>query len=236
VVPLPSVFGIDFSITNEVLLLWTAAALTFVMLVAACRRRGPVAKGLFQNFFDAIVEFLENEVIRGGIGRDGMVWAPFLLTLFFFILFSNLMGMVPVPSVFKSVTSDLSVTLALAVVVFAVTAAIGVRRHGMLGFFRRFFPSGLPRWIAPIVVPIEVVSWLVKPASLAIRLFANMMVGHYLIFIFIGLEMAAAWYLKSLPLIGAVAMGCFEIFVSFIQAFIFTMLAGIYIREAITAH
>jgi len=232
-VPLPKILGIDLSITNEVILLWFAASVTFILLAVVCRRREEIAKGVYRNLFEALIEFVEKEIVREGIGREGLVWAPFLLTLFFFILFCNLLGMIPLPSHFKSITSNISVTVGLASIVFAVTILVNIRYHGLFGFLRKFRPSGVSRWIAVMVVPIEIVTWLVRPFSLAIRLFANMMAGHYLIFIFIGLEMAAVWYLKALPLVGAVAMGVFELFVCFIQAFIFTMLAGMYIREAV---
>jgi len=235
-VPLPRLLGIDLSITNEVLLLWTAAAVTFILLYLACRRPRLVPSGFFQNLFDSLIEIIDKVVVREGIGRGAGAWSPFLLTLFFFILISNLLGLVPLPDYFKAVTSSLSVTAGLALLVFALTIVAAVRRHGFTGFLKRFFPAGLPWWVAFLIVPVEIVSWLAKPISLAIRLFANMMVGHALILMFVGLAAAGAWYVKALPLIGAVMMSGFEIFVSFVQAFIFAMLAGFYIREAIEEH
>lgn len=235
-IPLPRLLGIDLSITNEVLLLWTAAVVTFVLVTVACRRTSLVPEGFFHNLFDALIGVIDKTVVQEGIGKGGQAWSPFLLTLFFFILFSNLLGMVPLPDHFKAVTSSLSVTAGLSALVFVTTVVVSIRRHGFLGFLRRFFPSGLPGWVAFLLVPIEIVSWLAKPVSLAIRLFANMMVGHALILIFVGLAAAGAWYLKALPFFGAVIMSGFEIFISFIQAFIFTMLAGFYIREAIEQH
>ncbi len=234
---LPTVFGIDLSITNEVVLVWLAGLVTFLLVFISSRRAGVVARGLFQNIFEALIEFIENRIAKEGIGREGIVWGPFLLTLFFFILFSNLLGVVPVPSHFKAATANINVTVGLALIVFFVTMGINIKRNGVFGFLKKFLPAGLPRWIAVIVVPIEVVSWLVRPVSLSIRLFANMVAGHALIFVFIGLLAQAAWFLRVVPLAGAVAMSCFELFVCFIQAFIFTMLAGMYIREAVeTGH
>jgi len=232
-VPLPTVLGIDLSITNEVALLWIAAAVTFALLAAACRKRDLVPRGWFQNLFDALAELVEKNVVRDNIGAKGRAWAPFLLTIFFFIFFGNLLGMVPVPTHFKSATSNINVTAGLALIVFGLTIFISVKHHGLLGFLGKFVPSGVPRWIAIMVIPIEIVSWLARPLSLAIRLFANMVAGHALILIFIGLLSGAAFYLKPLPLAGAVAMSCFELFVSFIQAFVFTLLAGMYISEAL---
>ena len=235
-VRLPSVAGIDLSITNEVVLLWVAALVTFILLAPACRRGNVVPRGPFQNVFEALVQFVERQIVRDSIGAGGARWSPFLLTLFFFILVGNLFGLVPLPQHFKSITASLGVTAALALIVFGVTVGINVTRHGPAGFAAKFMPSGVPVWIAVVMVPIEVISWLARPVSLAIRLFANMLVGHTLIFIFIGMEMAAVWFLLPLPLAGAVIMSCFEIFVAFVQAFVFTLLAGIYIKEALAEH
>lgn len=235
-VELPAVFGVDLSITNEVVLLWLAAAGTLAAALAACRRRSEVARGWFPNLFESLVDLVDREVVQGSIGPDGRSWSPFLLSLFFLVLVCNLVGLMPVPSLFKPVTSSLSVTAALALMVFAVVVAVNVRRHGIAGFLRKFFPSGLPLPVRVLVAPIEVVSWLARPLSLAVRLFANMLVGHYLIFTFIGLAMASSWYFKALPFAGAVLMDAFEVFVCFVQAFIFTMLTGMYIRDAMEEH
>lgn len=232
-VPLPGFLGIDLSITNEVVLLWLAAAATFAVITLSCRRRGLVARGYFQNAFEAMVHFVDREVVCEGIGTEGRAWAPLLFALFFFVLFANLLGMVPVPSHFKAATSNLTVTTALASIVFSVTVYVNLRRHGVGGFARKFIPTGVPRLVWVLVVPIEIISWLAKPVSLAVRLFANMMAGHALILIFIMLAAQAAWFLSVLPLAGAVAMSGFELFVCFVQAFIFTMLAAFYIREAL---
>jgi F-type H+-transporting ATPase subunit a len=231
-IPLPRILGVDLSITNEVLYLWLAAVATFALVTLACRR-GRVARGAFQNAFEAVIEFIENEVVRGTLGKDARGWSVFLLSLFFFILFANLLGMLPLPQHLKAATSSLSVTAGLALLVFAITVVVNLRRNGVVGFLRKFVPSGVPRWVAILVIPIEVVSWLAKPVSLALRLCANMAAGHALILVFIGLEMTVLWFLVPLPLAGAVIMEAFELFVCFIQAFIFTLLAGMYVREAL---
>lgn len=231
--PLPKVLGLDISITNEVVLVWLAALVTFLVLIPVCRRRDAVAHGFYQNLMEGLIELVDREVVREGLGAAGRLWAPFLLTTFFFILFCNLLGMVPVPSLFEAVTSNINVTAALALVVFVLTLGLTIRRRGLRGFIRGFLPAGVPWWLAPLMVPIEVLSWLARPLSLAVRLFANMMAGHALIFVFIGLAMGSAWLLKPVPLLGAIVMYAFELFVAFIQAFIFTMLAGLYIKDAI---
>jgi len=232
-IPIPKVAGIDLSITNEVVLVWLAALVTLLVVLPVCRRRSQVARGVYQNLMEGLIEFVEKEVVVEGIGKEGRIWAPFLLTMFFFILFANLLGLIPVPSLFKAVTSNLNVPAALALMVFLLTVWLTIRKRGLPGFLRGFLPAGVPWWMAFLVVPIEVMSWLARPLSLAVRLFANMMAGHALVFVFIGMAAGSAWILKPVPLIGAVVMNVFEVFVAFVQAFIFTMLAGIYIKDAI---
>ncbi|MBM4143468.1 MAG: F0F1 ATP synthase subunit A [Lentisphaerae bacterium] len=231
-IALPRVWGVDFSITNQVVLLWAAALITFLLLAPACRRRNPVPRGLLQNVLEGVIDGIDNHVIGVSVGRRSG-WAPFLLSLFFFVLFANLLGVVPVPTHVAAATANLSVTAGLALTVFAVVVGVGIRHRGIGGFFRQFVPAGAPRWCAPLVAPIEVVTWLARPFSLAIRLFANMAAGHALILVFLALLSAVAFYLKPLPLAGAVVMSAFELFVCFIQAFIFTLLTGLYIGEAL---
>jgi len=235
-IKLPVLWGVDLSITNEVVLLWIAAAFTFVIVSWACRRRTPVAAGPFQNLFEAFVEFIDDNVGTEVLGKLGRRWSSFLLALFFFILFSNLLGLVPLPSHVKAMTSNINVTAALALIVFATTVGVNLRTHGLLGFLKKFSPEGLPAAVKLLAIPIEVVSWLARPLSLAIRLCANMLAGHALILIFLGMAGSAVWLLKPLPYAGAVIMSAFELFVSLVQAFIFTLLAGMYIKDALDTH
>lgn len=235
--PLPTVLGVDLSVTYEVVLLWAAAVLAFVVLTLACRRTGLVARGAFQNLFEAAIEWLDAQVLRENLGRDAARYAPLLLSLFFFILFANLLGLLPPATHLHAATSNLAVTAALSLLVFLLTVAIGLRRHGPVGFARRFVPAGIPWAAAVLAVPIEVLSWLTRPVSLSVRLFANMMAGHALILAFLTLAAQAAWFLAVLPLAGAVIMSAFELFVCVIQAFVFMMLTTFYIRDALdTTH
>ena len=232
----PTVVGIDMSITNEVVLLWVAALVTFVVVTAGCRRRGAVAHGVWGNLFESMVGLINQSVITENLGRQGRRWAPFLLTLFFFILFNNLLGLLPLPNHVAAMTGNLNVTAALAVMVFAVTVVVNIRAQGFVGFLTRFFPSGMPRALSILVMPIEVISWLARPFSLAVRLFANMTAGHALVLAFIGMAAAGSWYMKPVPLLGAAVMSGFELFVSFIQAFVFTLLTGMFIQDALETH
>jgi F-type H+-transporting ATPase subunit a len=232
----PKVAGMDLSITNEVVLVWIAAACTFVLLAPACRRRSLLPRGLYQNLVEGLIDIVEREVVHETVGPAERRWAPFLLALFFFVLLGNLLGLVPVPGFFKAATSNINVTSALAVIVFAMTLFLNVRRHGVLGFLRKFVPEDVSPWLAALVVPIEILSWLFRPVSLALRLFANMMAGHHLILVFVGMAATSLWLVKPLPLAGAVLISAFEVFIAFVQAFVFALLAGLYIREAVEAH
>jgi F-type H+-transporting ATPase subunit a len=229
---IPKLGGLDLSITNEVVLLWIAALITAALLIGTGRQKRLVPSGMLPNLFEGLIVFIEKEVLQETFGAQGRKWATFLLSLFFFILFTNLMGMIPLPTHVKAMTSSLSVTAGFALIVFLLTILVNIRQNGVKSFFARFIPAGVPRWLYVLVIPIEIVSWLARPLSLSIRLFANMLVGHFLLMVFIGLAMTSAWYFKALPFVGAVAMGMFEIFVGFIQAFIFTMLAAIYLKDA----
>jgi F-type H+-transporting ATPase subunit a len=233
---IPPILGIDMSITNEVLLLWLSGLVTLAIVLAGCRRKQLVAHGFWANLFDATADFMGQTAVRDILGPNGKQWAPFLMTLFFFILSMNLFGLIPLPDHAKAMTSSISVTLGLALMVFLVTVIVNIKTHGLRGFLGKFVPAGLPVAIRILVVPIEVASWLARPASLAIRLFANMLAGHALVLIFIGMCASLAWFLKPLPLIGAVIMSGFELFVAFIQAFIFTLLTGMYIKDALDKH
>jgi F-type H+-transporting ATPase subunit a len=162
--------------------------------------------------------------------------------VFFFILFCNLLGLVPVPGseehpIFKPITSNINVTGTLAVMVIVLTQAVDIKLHGFVGYLKRFVPKGLPGGIVWLVFILEFVSKLIaRPLSLTLRLFANMLAGHKIIGAFIILGMLIPWKLcplMILPLIGTVAMSAFELFVCFLQAFIFTTLTGLYIGEAL---
>ncbi len=236
IIPLPAFAGIDLSITNEVVLLWVAALACFAVLTFTCRRKTLVATGVLPNLMEALIEFIDRSAGREILGKQAARWSTFLLTLFFFILFSNMMSLVPLPSHVKAMTSSMSVTGALALIVFAATVAVNIRQHGLIGFLARFAPPGLPLAVRIFAFPIEVVSWLARPLSLAIRLFANILAGHALILIFLGMAASSTWFLKPLPYAGAVVMSVFELLVGFLQAFIFTLLAGMYIKDAMDAH
>lgn len=222
--------NIDVSITNAVVMMWIACILVFLTLYLAGRAGRLVPKGL-QNLMESMVDYLRRNLIYETIGEKGMAWFPFIATLFFFILYCNLLGLIPKGF---TATSNINVTASLAVVVFLCTQGAGIYKHGLFGYLRKFVPRGIPLWIIPLMIPIEIISQFARPFSLAVRLFANMTAGHLVILVFLSMIiMFKSVIITPLPLAMAVVMMAFEIFVALIQAFIFSILASMYIAEAL---
>ena len=223
------IFGIDFSITKHVLMMWVASALLILLLTLAFRRPRAVPFGL-ANFFEAIVLYIRDEVVFPIMGEGGRKYLPYLLTVFFFILFCNLLGLVPYSG---TPTGNISVTAALALCTFAITQGSGIINNGLIGYCRSIVPSGMPGWLLPIMIPIELMGMLSKPFALAIRLFANMVAGHVAILVFLGLTiMLKSYYVAPFSVAFAAAIYLLEIFICFIQAFIFTLLSAVFINMA----
>ncbi|UCE18837.1 MAG: F0F1 ATP synthase subunit A [Gemmatimonadota bacterium] len=223
-------FGIDMSITKAVIMMWVACALLFILSIIATRRSRLIPSGL-QNIMEVIINFLRNSLVLETMGKEGLPWFPFIATLFLFILICNLLGLIPGSF---TATSNINVTAALAIMVFLAVQGVGVYKHGPIKYLKGFIPSGIPLWILPIMIPIEIISQFAKPFSLAIRLFANMLAGHGVILVFLFLILSLKSFIFAiLPLTGVVVMSAFEIFVAGIQAYIFTILAAMYISAAI---
>ena len=184
-VPLPSIelFGIDMSITRHIVMMWVASFLLVVLMVKAFRKPDGVPSG-FANFFEAIVIFLRDEVVLPIMGEDGKKYLPFLLTIFFFVLFCNLLGLIPYCA---TATGNISVTAGLAICTFLVMIGSGMANNGFFGFFKSLIPSGVPPLLLIILIPVELISLFVKPFALCVRLFANMVGGHVAILVFLGL-------------------------------------------------
>jgi F-type H+-transporting ATPase subunit a len=182
-------------------------------------------------------EFLEN-LVTGQVGHEGKRYFPFVFTLFMFVLFGNVIGLLPFAFTY---TSHIAVTFALAAIVFVVTTAVALVLHGKK-FFGYFFPEGAPLWLAPIIVPVEVVSYLSRPISLSVRLFANMVAGHVLLKVFatfvvlLGSLGAIGPVVAVLPLGVNVLLIGFELLVAFLQAYVFAILTSIYLHDAVHLH
>jgi F-type H+-transporting ATPase subunit a len=161
-----------------------------------------------------------------------MKYFPFVFSLFVFVLALNLLGLLPYSF---TVTSHIIVTFALAAMVFVIVNIIGFARHGV-GYLRLFVPDGVPLWLMPLIVPIEIISYLIRPVSLSVRLFANMMAGHTMLKVFAGFVISLGLLFGIAPLLFTVAFTGLEFVVAFLQAFIFTVLTCIYLNDAVNMH
>src|SRR6266850_4732077 len=188
--------GIDLSITNNVVMLWLASALTFLFLVGAARAVTVTGTGRLPNLVESLLDFVRENVVEAFMGHNGAKWFPFVATIFFFILFNNLLGLVPVPSYFHAGTSNLNVTAVLAIVVFLVVQAVAVKQHGLKYYVGLLFPKTAPSWLRFTLMPlIELIGIFARPFSLAIRLFANMTAGHQIIVVLLTGEMIGVTYM-----------------------------------------
>ncbi|MBT4769409.1 MAG: F0F1 ATP synthase subunit A [Rhodospirillaceae bacterium] len=228
IVPL-EIAGINVSLTNSSLAMIAAAALVTAFMAGSMRGRALVP-GRWQSMAEISYEFIAN-MIRDNVGAEGRPFFPFVLTLFMFILFGNLLGLLPYSFTF---TSHIIVTFALALTVFIGVTIIGIVRHG-LHFFSFFVPKGVPMAMMPLMVPIEIISYLSRPVSLSIRLFANMMAGHTMMKVFGGFVFILGVFGVA-PLIVNVALTAFEVLVAFLQAYVFTVLTCLYLNDAVHLH
>mgnify|MGYP003681882779 CR=1 FL=1 len=227
---LPHIGPIDPSINMAVISMWVATALVFVIFFLASRKVSLVPKGI-QNFVEVIVQFVRDEFILGIMGKEGMPYLPFILTLFVFIWFCNLSGLIPG---FFTPTSNIFVTGTLAVMVFFVTHGIGIVRHGPFKYFKGWVPKGVPAALAPVLFIIEIPSAFAKPFSLAVRLFANMLAGHIAILIFLGMIIQyKSLIIAPFPVLGCVIIMILELLFTALQAYIFAILSSLYIGDAV---
>lgn len=233
----PLVFGgLDMTPTKHVVMMWIASALLLVIVLLAVRKRGLVPRGAY-NFVELLVAFVRNEIALKNIGeRDGDRFVPYLVTAFFFILFMNLFGLVPFAA---TSTANLSVTVAMALFTFVITQYAAIRAMGVGGYLAHL-TGGVPKSLAPlwiIMIPVEFLGLFTKPFALTVRLFANMVAGHFVILALLGLIFALGtpWVaFASVPM----ALGIFllELFVAFVQAYIFTMLSALFIGAGLAHH
>jgi len=222
--------GVNASLTNSgVFMILTVIAVS-VFLVFGMRRRA-IVPGRWQSLAELSYEFIAG-MVRDNVGSEGRRYFPFVFTLFMFILFGNLIGLIPYSFTF---TSHIIVTFAMAAFVFIGVTIIGIIRHGF-HFFTFFMPKGVPMIMAPILIPIEILSYLSRPVSLSIRLFANMMAGHTMLKVFAGFVVPLGIIGGWAPLTVDVALSGFEFLVAFLQAYVFTILTCLYLNDSIHLH
>ena len=225
--------GVEIAMTNSAVFMILTVATTVVFLMASTAGRGLVP-GRWQSLAEMSYEFVAS-TLRSSAGTEGMRFFPLVFSLFMFVLVANLFGMFPY---FFTVTSHIIVTFALAMVVILTVVIYGVMRHGFK-FFGLFVPSGVPGALIPLVTMIEIISFLSRPISLSVRLFANMLAGHITLKVFAGfvVSMSAMGFVGSvgaiLPLAMTVALTGLEFLVAFLQAYVFTVLTCMYLNDAI---
>ena len=228
----PLIFGIDITPTKHVVFMWLSALLLVItfLVVASKYKKSIVPKGI-ANFFEILVVFVRDEIARPTIGHHYEKYLPYLLTVFFFILFGNFLGLIPFSATF---TSNIAVTASLAFMTFVVTQIGGMRNNGVFGYLKGLVPHGIPSWMLVIMIPVEILGLFTKPFALAIRLFANMIAGHTVILALIGLIFFMQTIFVAPVSIGfALFIYMLEILVSLIQAYIFTMLSSLFIGMAV---
>jgi len=221
--------GLDLSFTNSAMFMVVALALVTGFLVLGMRR-GALVPGRWQCAAELSYEFIAG-LIRDTVGAEGRRYFPIVFSLFMFILVGNLLGMVPYSFTF---TSHIIVTFALAAVVFIGVTILGFVKHGMR-FFGIFVPPGAPLAMWPLLIPIEVISYLSRPISLSVRLFANMLAGHTLVKVIAGF-IGIMGVFGILPLAVVVALTGLEILIAFLQAYVFAILTCLYINDALHMH
>ncbi|MGG5810704.1 F0F1 ATP synthase subunit A [Falsiroseomonas sp. CW058] len=227
--------SVGFTQSNAHMLL-AVGIITALMMYGMARRA--VVPGRLQSLAEMIYEFID-DLVGNQVGRhEGKRFVPFVFALFSFILVGNLLGLLPYAFTF---TSHIAVTFALAFIVFVLITVVAFALHGRK-FLGYFFPEGAPLWLAPIIIPVEVISYLSRPVSLSIRLFANMTAGHVLLKVFatfivlLGGLGAVGPFIAVLPLATNVAIVGFEILVALLQAYVFAILTSIYLHDAVHLH
>ncbi len=236
-------FGYDISFTNSALYMVVVAALLWLFMSGGMRRQ--LIPGRWQVAVEGAISFIDNMVVQN-IGKDGKKFAPYIFTLFFFILFANLVGVLPlaiVPGLHTfAVTSHITVTAVLAFLSFGIVVFVGLARHG-LKFFSLFVPHGAPGWLMPVIIPVEFVSFMVRPFSLGLRLFVAMTAGHILLevfgsFVVQGLNAGGALgpVVSLLSFIMIIGVSALELLVCAIQAYVFALLTSLYLHDAVHLH
>ncbi|MBN07904.1 MAG: F0F1 ATP synthase subunit A [Rhodospirillaceae bacterium] len=220
---------LDASFTNSSLFMVLTVVAATTLMVLAVRPRAAVP-GRWQLLAELSYEFIA-KMVSDNIGKEGKPYFSFIFTIFMFVLFGNFLGMLPYSFTF---TSHIAVTLTMALVIFLLVTVIAFVKHGM-HFFSFFLPAGVPIFLAPLMIAIEVISYFTRPFSLSIRLFANMMAGHTLLKV-VGGFVFPLGLLGIVPVAGLVAITGLEFLIAFLQAYIFTILTCIYINDAINLH
>jgi F-type H+-transporting ATPase subunit a len=220
----------DLSFTNASLSM-IIAVVASCLLISAGVKRAALVPGRWQNVIEMLYQLVAG-TMRDTVGKAGFKYFPFIFSLFIFVLSCNLLGMMPYSF---TVTSHIVVTFALAILVFLSVTTIGFIKHGT-HFFSLFLPEGTPALLAPLMIVIELFTYLARPISLSIRLAANMVAGHIFLKVLAGFVVALGVFFGWVPIPFMVIFTGFEIFVAVLQAYIFTILSCVYLNDAVNLH
>lgn len=232
IVPL-EIGGIDLSFTNSSAWMTVAIVLSIGLLSLGIRKKALVpTRG--QLAAEGLYKFISN-MVRDNVGEKGMGYFPFVFTMFMIVLLGNLLGMIPGSFTY---TSHVAVTGVLALIIFVLVTIMGFVKHG-LHFLQLFCPPGVPLWIAPLIIPIEIISYISRPITLSLRLFINMLAGHLMLKIIAGFSVAMisagaiGWFGAAGTTMFNVLLIGFEVFVAAVQAYVFALLTCIYLRDTV---
>jgi F-type H+-transporting ATPase subunit a len=234
----PELFGGDTLGVNKVILVYAFAVILTILLFTLGNKQQLVPTGA-QNMAEMSVEFVEDQIVLPTMGPEGLKWTPYLISAFFFIFFCNIFEIIPL--IQMPATARIALPMFLALMTYVLYHGSGFKEHGPIGYLKHaLVPPGVPKALLPLVMLIEFVSkFIVQPFSHTVRLFANLLAGHILLVTFAVLT-SGLWTLKwyvvilPLPLLGIIFFTAFEILVSFLQAYVFTLLAGVYIGAAVS--
>ncbi len=226
-----NIAGIDISFTNSSLYM-VIATLTVIAFMLFSTRKKALIPSKLQVAAESIYNFVL-DIIKGTIGDEGTKFFPLIFSLFTFILLCNMFGLTPYSF---TATSHIAVTLSLAMIAFVTIVIFAIWRNGIGGFLHMFLPSGVPLWMAPMIFVIELFSFLIRPVTLSVRLFANMVAGHVLLKVVAGFIISLGVIFGTLPFLFSVVMTGFELFVAVLQAYIFAILVCAYISETTKSH
>ena len=229
-------FGFDVSFTNSALFMILAVLVSSVYLTWAMRKQ-ELVPGRVQASAEMLYEFV-SDMVKSNVGNEGRPYFPFIFTLFIFLLFGNMLGLIPYSYTF---TSQIVVTFVLAAFIFIGVTLVALIKHGT-HFFSFFVPPGAPKVLIPFLIIIEVISYFVRPVSLSVRLFANMLAGHTMLKVFAGLAVmltgAGGVFMAGsvLPFLALIGLTGLEVLVAGLQAYVFTILTCMYLNDALHLH
>jgi F-type H+-transporting ATPase subunit a len=223
--------GLSLPFSKHLVMMWIAAALTFMVFLPTAVLVRSGRRNSLVNAVEAFVVYIRDEIVVPNVGEHGRHYTPYFLSLFFFILFCNLLGLVPFGA---TATGNIAVTATLALITLAMINISGIREQGFVHYVKNLVPPGLPAWLLPLMFPIELLGLFTRSFALCIRLFANMIAGHIVILAFMALIFLFGSVLVApVSVAAALGMTMLEIFVAFLQAYIFTLLSAIFVGGAV---